>query len=122
MWLSGHLKLRNESFMGNIYLGENSQSVISFFFVYAFIFSIVFGNIYLGENSQSVISFVFLYAFIFSILFIHYLFALQAAKSCFVPALLGHAIDDDFIQPHHSDRILEAYMVSIFYLKTDLHN
>ncbi|KAL2969740.1 hypothetical protein AAZX31_15G097600 [Glycine max] len=32
------------------------------------------------------------------------------AKSCFVPALLGHAIDDDFIRPHHSDFILEAYM------------
>ncbi|XP_057757520.1 uncharacterized protein LOC130976626 [Arachis stenosperma] len=35
---------------------------------------------------------------------------IKAAQSCFVPALLGHAIDDDFIQPHHSDRILEAYM------------
>ncbi|RDY09434.1 yqkD, partial [Mucuna pruriens] len=34
----------------------------------------------------------------------------KVAKSCFVPALLGHAIDDDFIRPHHSDRILEAYM------------
>ncbi|CAI0560094.1 unnamed protein product [Linum tenue] len=32
------------------------------------------------------------------------------AKSCFVPALFGHAIQDDFIQPHHSDRIYEAYM------------
>lgn len=39
-------------------------------------------------------------------------FALQVAKSCFVPALFGHAIDDDFIQPHHSDRIYEAYVVS----------
>ncbi|KAJ1428795.1 Serine aminopeptidase, S33 [Sesbania bispinosa] len=35
---------------------------------------------------------------------------IKAAKSCFAPALLGHAIDDDFIRPHHSDRILEAYM------------
>ncbi|XP_061347931.1 uncharacterized protein LOC133293376 isoform X3 [Gastrolobium bilobum] len=35
---------------------------------------------------------------------------IKVAKSCFVPALLGHAIDDDFIHPHHSDRILEAYM------------
>lgn len=35
---------------------------------------------------------------------------IKVAKSCFVPALLGHAIDDDFIQPHHSDRIFEAYM------------
>ncbi|KAL2341220.1 hypothetical protein Fmac_009160 [Flemingia macrophylla] len=35
---------------------------------------------------------------------------IKVAKSCFVPALLGHAIDDDFIRPHHSDRILEAYM------------
>lgn len=45
---------------------------------------------------------------------LHYLFALQAAKSCYVPALLGHGIDDDFIRPHHSDRILEAYMVYVF--------
>lgn len=52
--------------------------------------------------------------FIFFILFIHYLLALQVAKSCFVPALLGHAIDDDFIRPHHSDFILEAYMVNMF--------
>ncbi|XP_015573402.1 uncharacterized protein LOC8261489 isoform X1 [Ricinus communis] len=35
---------------------------------------------------------------------------IKVAKSCFVPALFGHAIDDDFIQPHHSDRIYEAYM------------
>jgi len=42
------------------------------------------------------------------------LFALQVAKSCFVPALLGHAIEDDFIRPHHSDRILEAYKVNMF--------
>ncbi|XP_027367927.1 uncharacterized protein LOC113873800 [Abrus precatorius] len=34
----------------------------------------------------------------------------KAAKSCYAPALLGHAIDDDFIRPHHSDHILEAYM------------
>ncbi|XP_060217732.1 uncharacterized protein LOC132645018 isoform X2 [Lycium barbarum] len=32
------------------------------------------------------------------------------AKSCFVPVLLGHAVDDDFIQPHHSDRVFDAYM------------
>lgn len=51
--------------------------------------------------------------FVLPIIFFHYLFALQVAKSCFVPALLGHAIDDDFIQPHHSDRIFEAYMVSV---------
>ncbi|XP_021806469.1 uncharacterized protein LOC110750439 [Prunus avium] len=35
---------------------------------------------------------------------------IKVANSCFVPALFGHAIDDDFIQPHHSDRIFEAYM------------
>lgn len=35
--------------------------------------------------------------------------AIQPAKCCFVPALLGHATDDDFIQPHHSDRIFDAY-------------
>ncbi|KAK7245783.1 hypothetical protein RIF29_40633 [Crotalaria pallida] len=34
----------------------------------------------------------------------------KVAKSCFVPALIGHAIDDDFIRPHHSDLILEAYV------------
>ncbi|CAM8979489.1 unnamed protein product [Rhodiola kirilowii] len=35
---------------------------------------------------------------------------IKVAKSCFVPVLLGHAIDDDFINPHHSDRIFEAYV------------
>ncbi|OWM78516.1 hypothetical protein CDL15_Pgr016240 [Punica granatum] len=35
---------------------------------------------------------------------------IKVAKSCFVPALFGHATDDDFIRPHHSDRIFEAYM------------
>ncbi|CAN6548096.1 unnamed protein product [Malus baccata var. baccata] len=35
---------------------------------------------------------------------------IKVASSCFVPVLFGHAIDDDFIQPHHSDRIFEAYM------------
>ncbi|KAK2646867.1 hypothetical protein Ddye_022062 [Dipteronia dyeriana] len=35
---------------------------------------------------------------------------IKAANSCFVPALFGHAIDDDFILPHHSDRIFEAYV------------
>ncbi|GAB2266416.1 hypothetical protein Dimus_001424 [Dionaea muscipula] len=34
---------------------------------------------------------------------------IKVANSCFVPVLLGHAIDDDFIQPHHSERILDAY-------------
>ncbi|KAL8171348.1 hypothetical protein V2J09_023152 [Rumex salicifolius] len=34
---------------------------------------------------------------------------IKVAKSSFVPVLLGHAVDDDFIQPHHSDRIFEAY-------------
>ncbi|MQL72399.1 hypothetical protein Taro_004733 [Colocasia esculenta] len=34
---------------------------------------------------------------------------IQVAKCCFVPALFGHATDDDFIQPHHSDRIYDAY-------------
>ncbi|KAG6575023.1 hypothetical protein SDJN03_25662, partial [Cucurbita argyrosperma subsp. sororia] len=32
------------------------------------------------------------------------------AKSCFVPVLIGHAIDDDFIRPHHSDQIHDAYV------------
>ncbi|GAA0148340.1 hydrolase [Lithospermum erythrorhizon] len=35
---------------------------------------------------------------------------IKVAKSCFVPALFGHAIDDDFIQPHHSERIFDAYV------------
>ncbi|XP_022930530.1 uncharacterized protein LOC111436957 isoform X1 [Cucurbita moschata] len=35
---------------------------------------------------------------------------IKVAKSCFVPVLIGHAIDDDFIQPHHSDHIYEAYV------------
>ncbi|CAI0466513.1 unnamed protein product [Linum tenue] len=35
---------------------------------------------------------------------------IKVAKSCFVPALFGHGIEDYFIQPHHSDRIYEAYM------------
>ncbi|CAN1852360.1 Uncharacterized protein YqkD [Linum perenne] len=35
---------------------------------------------------------------------------IKVAKSCFVPVLFGHANEDDFIQPHHSDRIYEAYM------------
>ncbi|KAG6431117.1 hypothetical protein SASPL_109192 [Salvia splendens] len=35
------------------------------------------------------------------------------AKSCFVPVLFGHAIEDDFIQPHHSDRVFDAYVVII---------
>ncbi|XP_051152814.1 uncharacterized protein LOC127266575 [Andrographis paniculata] len=34
---------------------------------------------------------------------------IKVAKYCFVPALFGHATDDDFIQPHHSDRIFDAY-------------
>ncbi|XP_022858093.1 uncharacterized protein LOC111379015 isoform X3 [Olea europaea var. sylvestris] len=35
---------------------------------------------------------------------------IKIAKSCFVPVLIGHAVDDNFIQPHHSDRIFDAYM------------
>ncbi|KAL3626199.1 hypothetical protein CASFOL_029748 [Castilleja foliolosa] len=35
---------------------------------------------------------------------------IKVAKSCFVPVLFGHANDDDFIQPHHSDRIFSAYV------------
>ncbi|ESR33017.1 hypothetical protein CICLE_v10004606mg [Citrus x clementina] len=34
---------------------------------------------------------------------------IKVAKSCFVPVLFGHAVEDDFINPHHSDRIFEAY-------------
>ncbi|KAI9102995.1 hypothetical protein K1719_023434 [Acacia pycnantha] len=39
------------------------------------------------------------------------LFLGMVAKCCFVPALLGHVIDDDFIRPHHADHIFEAYMI-----------
>ncbi|WZY72867.1 hypothetical protein YC2023_005107 [Brassica napus] len=39
-----------------------------------------------------------------------YLPLLQVAKSSFVPVLFGHALNDDFIRPHHSDRIYEAYV------------
>ncbi|KAL0388676.1 UNVERIFIED_CONTAM: hypothetical protein Sradi_2749400 [Sesamum radiatum] len=35
---------------------------------------------------------------------------IKVAKSCFVPVLFGHGIDDDFIQPHHSDNIFDAYV------------
>ncbi|PIA39305.1 hypothetical protein AQUCO_02600034v1 [Aquilegia coerulea] len=35
---------------------------------------------------------------------------IKVAKSCFVPVLIGHAIDDDFIHPHHSERIYDAYV------------
>ncbi|KAJ7980144.1 alpha/beta-Hydrolases superfamily protein [Quillaja saponaria] len=34
---------------------------------------------------------------------------IKVAKCCFVPVLLGHAIDDDIIWPHHSDSIFDAY-------------
>ncbi|KAJ6794148.1 Uncharacterized protein M6B38_231070 [Iris pallida] len=33
---------------------------------------------------------------------------IQVAKCCFVPVLFGHATDDDFIRPHHSDRIYDS--------------
>ncbi|CAI9771017.1 unnamed protein product [Fraxinus pennsylvanica] len=35
---------------------------------------------------------------------------IKVAKCSFVPVLFGHAVDDDFIQPHHSDRIFDAYV------------
>ncbi|CAN8275210.1 unnamed protein product [Cochlearia groenlandica] len=35
---------------------------------------------------------------------------IKVAKSCFVPVLFGHAVDDDFINPHHSERIYEEYI------------
>ncbi|VFQ65227.1 unnamed protein product [Cuscuta campestris] len=35
---------------------------------------------------------------------------IKVARCCCVPMLLGHAVDDTFIQPHHSDRIFDAYM------------
>ncbi|PON80199.1 Alpha/beta hydrolase fold [Parasponia andersonii] len=34
---------------------------------------------------------------------------IKVAKRCFVPVLFGHGIDDDFILPHHSDRLFDAY-------------
>ncbi|KAG2306754.1 hypothetical protein Bca52824_026502 [Brassica carinata] len=35
---------------------------------------------------------------------------IKVAKSSFVPVLFGHALDDDFFRPHHSDLIYEAYV------------
>lgn len=35
---------------------------------------------------------------------------IQAAKCCFVPVLFGHATDDDFIHPRHSDLLHESYV------------
>ncbi|XP_020272371.1 uncharacterized protein LOC109847549 isoform X2 [Asparagus officinalis] len=35
---------------------------------------------------------------------------IKVAKCSFVPVLLGHATGDDFIRPHHSDRIYESYV------------
>lgn len=37
----------------------------------------------------------------------------QVAKKAHIPALFGHATDDAFIQPHHSDLIFKAYTVSL---------
>ncbi|RVW33583.1 hypothetical protein CK203_080027 [Vitis vinifera] len=34
---------------------------------------------------------------------------LQVAPKTFIPALFGHAIEDKFIQPHHSDIIFKSY-------------
>ncbi|CAI9087079.1 OLC1v1021062C1 [Oldenlandia corymbosa var. corymbosa] len=34
---------------------------------------------------------------------------LQVAPTTYIPALFGHAKDDKFIQPHHSDLIFESY-------------
>ncbi|XP_052208679.1 uncharacterized protein LOC127812302 isoform X3 [Diospyros lotus] len=34
---------------------------------------------------------------------------IKVANCCFVPVLFGHGADDDFIQPHHSERIFDAY-------------
>lgn len=36
--------------------------------------------------------------------------AIQVAKKSFIPALFGHATEDTFIPPHHSDLIYKAYM------------
>jgi len=35
---------------------------------------------------------------------------IKVATSSFVPALFGHGVADDFIHPHHSDRIYDSYM------------
>lgn len=35
---------------------------------------------------------------------------LQVAPKTFIPALFGHAKDDKFIQPHHSDDIYKSYV------------
>jgi hypothetical protein len=39
-------------------------------------------------------------------------FFLQFAPKTFIPALFGHASSDMFVQPHHTDRIHQAYAVN----------
>jgi hypothetical protein len=34
---------------------------------------------------------------------------LSKASHCYVPALFGHALDDDFIKIHHSEAVFQAY-------------
>lgn len=35
----------------------------------------------------------------------------QVAPNTYIPALFGHAKDDKFVQPHHSDLIYKSYAV-----------
>lgn len=42
---------------------------------------------------------------------IYLVFILQVAPKTFIPALFGHATEDIFIQPHHSDSIFNLYAV-----------
>ncbi|KAJ7967888.1 alpha/beta-Hydrolases superfamily protein [Quillaja saponaria] len=50
---------------------------------------------------------------------IMHLNCLQAAPKTFIPVLFGHANDDKFIQPHHSDLIFESYAGDKNILKFD---
>lgn len=43
---------------------------------------------------------------------------LQAATKSFIPALFGHATEDVFIQPHHSDDLYKNYSVGLMILNT----
>jgi hypothetical protein len=38
----------------------------------------------------------------------------QLAPKMFIPVLFGHGLNDMFIQPHHCDRIHQAYGVNVY--------
>jgi hypothetical protein len=53
-----------------------------------------------------------------------FLFLDQFAPKTFIPVLFGHASNDMFIQPHHTDRIHQLYAVRVtlaWFEKVDLY-